>query len=212
LENLPIDAEWVLLMEADQSLTPELKQEMEDLFSKGGIEHNGFYIRRKQIFRGKWIRFGGYGSKHLLKLFRRARGELDPKEQDTRVYVQGSTAKLRSPLIEQNEKEERILFYLEKHLRYADAFAGEEFERARTGFAFKYQPSWIRSPDHRVLRMKSLYYRLPLYGRPFLYFFYRYFFLFGFLDGKVGFLFHFLQSFWFRLVIDARLEELRKSK
>ncbi|HEY4490472.1 MAG TPA: glycosyltransferase family 2 protein, partial [Acidobacteriota bacterium] len=207
LDNLPIQTEWVLLLEADQTLTNELKEELAELFARPVIRENAFYIRRKQIFRGKWIRFGGYGSKYLLKLFRRATGELDPKEQDTRVYVKGEVGKLKSPLVEENEKEESILFYLQKHLRYADAFAMEEFERRRNGFEFKYQPAWFASPDHRTLRMKSAYYRMPLYFRPFLYFCYRYFFLLGFLDGKVGFLFHFLQSFWFRLVIDARLEE-----
>jgi glycosyltransferase involved in cell wall biosynthesis len=211
LDHLPIETEWVLLMEADQSLTAELKQELQQLFARNDIKENGFYIRRKQIFRGKWIRFGGYGSKYLLKLFRRTAGELDPEEQDTRVYVRGPVVKLDSPLIEQNVKEESILFYLEKHLRYADAFAHEEFNRGKTGFHFKIQPSWLRSPDHRILQMKAVYYRLPLFIRPFLYFAYRYFFLLGFLDGKVGFLFHFLQSFWFRLIVDARLEELRRA-
>jgi hypothetical protein len=62
--------------------------------------------------------------------------------------------------------------------------------------------------DQRVLWLKSRYYRLPLFVRPFLYFLYRYFVLLGILDGKQGFVFHFLQAFWFRLVVDVRLEEL----
>ena len=49
---------------------------------------------------------------------------------------------------------------------------------------------------------------LPLFLRPCLYFLYRYFFLLGILDGGTGFLFHFLQAFWFRLVVDVRLAEL----
>ena len=56
--------------------------------------------------------------------------------------------------------------------------------------------------------MKSRYYRLPLYLRPALYFGWRYFLRLGILDGKNGFIFHFLQAFWYRLVIDVRLEEL----
>jgi hypothetical protein len=58
--------------------------------------------------------------------------------------------------------------------------------------------------------MKSVYYRTPLYVRPAAYFFYRYFILLGILDGKTGFVFHFLQAFWFRFVVDVRLEELMR--
>jgi len=64
------------------------------------------------------------------------------------------------------------------------------------------------TPDQRVLWLKQNFFRLPLYIRPFLYFFYRYVILLGFLDGKQGAIFHFMQAFWFRLVWDIRLEEL----
>jgi hypothetical protein len=209
LDNLPIRNEWVLILEADQAVPRELRAEIAALLSRGAeIAEDGFYIRRKQIFRGKWIRFGGYGGKHLLKLFRRGRGELDPQEQDTRVYVHGRVGRLASPLEEWNRKEDAILFYLQKHLRYADAFAREELQRRRQGIAWKLTPRLAGTSDERTLWLKSRYYRLPLFVRPALYFFYRYVLLLGILDGKNGFIFHFLQAFWFRLVVDVRLEEL----
>jgi glycosyltransferase involved in cell wall biosynthesis len=208
LENLPIRNEWVMILEADQELTPKLKEELQQLFSGADINKNGYYVRREQIFRGKPLRFGGYGSKYMLKLFRRTAGELDPKETDTRVYVKGDVGKLKHPIIEHNLKEDEILFYLQKHLRYADVFAREEFQRRQEGFNWKMQPKLFGTPDERILWLKQLYFRLPLYIRPFLYFFYRYIFLLGILDGKQGGAFHFLQAFWFRLVWDMRLEEL----
>lgn len=207
LDHLAIRNEWVLILEADQAVTPELAEELTTLLGRE-IEENGFYVRRKQIFRGKHIRWGGYGQKHLLKLFRRSRGQLDPVEQDTRVYIDGKTGRLQSPLEERNFKEESILFYLEKHLRYAEAFAREEALRRRDGIAWKATPRLFGTPDQRVLWLKTLYYRSPLYVRPFVYFAYRYWLRLGFLDGKQGFVFHFLQAFWFRLVVDIRLEEL----
>lgn len=210
LDNLPIRNEWVLLLEADQRPDEEMKRALEALFAQAVIAENGFYLHRKQIFRGAWIRFGGYGDKWLLKLFRRGQGELDPKEQDTRVYLRGGSAKLPGWLVEENAKEERILFYLEKHLRYAEAFARDEFERRRDGVKWKLQPRLFGTPDERTLWLKTVYYRTPLYLRPWIYFLYRYFLLFGFLDGKQGFIFHFLQAYWFRLVIDIRLEELMR--
>lgn len=212
LDHLPIRNEWVLILEADQALSAELRQEIAALLARPDIREDGFYIRRRQIFRGKAIRFGGYGSKLLLKLFRRSRAELDPVEQDTRVYVRGAVGRLRAPLEEWNKKEDAILFYLQKHLRYAEAFAQEEFERRRSRQPWKLTPRLFGTPDQRVLWLKSRWYRMPLYLRPFLYFGYRYFFLFGILDGKNGFVFHFLQAFWFRLVVDVRLEELLKEQ
>ena len=209
LDNLPIRNEWVMILEADQMLTPELKGEMEKLFSGTAIREKGFYIRRQQVFRGKALRFGGYGSKYMLKLFRRDAGELDPEETDTRVYVKGLTKRLKSPIIEENRKEDEILFYLQKHLRYADVFAREELQRREEGFKWKQQPRLFGTPDQRVLWLKQIFFRLPLYVRPFIYFFYRYIVLFGFLDGKQGAIFHFMQAFWFRLVWDIRLEELK---
>ncbi len=210
LDNLPIRNEWVLILEADQRPDTELKRALEDLFAQPSIEEGGFYLRRKQIFRGKWIRFGGYGNKWLLKLFRKGRGELDPKEQDTRVYLRGRAGRLNGWLIEENAKEERIMFYLEKHLRYAEAFARDELERRNAGMKWKLEPRLFGTPDERTLWLKTIYYRTPLYVRPWIYFLYRYLFLLGFLDGKEGFIFHFLQAYWFRLVIDIRLEEMMR--
>jgi glycosyltransferase involved in cell wall biosynthesis len=212
LDNLPIKNPWVLILEADQSLTPALREELETLFSRGEIAERGFYVRRRQVFRGKPLRFGGYGSKYMLKLFYREAGELDVKETDTRIYVRGPVGKLKSSIMEENLKENLILFYLQKHLRYAEVFAREELERRRAMIEWKTEPRFFGTPDQRVLFLKKLYFRLPLYVRPFLYFFYRYFVLLGVLDGKQGTIFHFLQAFWFRMVIDIRLEEMLKAE
>jgi len=209
LDNLPIENDWVLILEADQAVTAALAEELTALLVRPeAIREDGFYIHRRQIFRGKPLRFGGYGSKVLLKLFRRSRAELDPVEQDTRVYVRGPLGRLRAPLEEWNRKEDSIRFYLEKHLRYAEAFAQEEFARRRRYIPWKVTPRLFGTPDERILWLKDRYYCMPLYVRPMLYFIYRYFVLLGILDGRTGFLFHFLQAFWFRLIVDARLEEL----
>lgn len=212
LDNLPIRNEWVMILEADQELTPSLKEELQQLFGGADLNKNAYYVRRQQIFRGKPLRFGGYGSKYMLKLFRRSAGELDPEETDTRVYVKGDIGKLKHPIVEHNFKEDEILFYLQKHLRYAEVFAREEFQRRQEGFKWKMEAKLFGTPDQRILWLKQLYFRLPLYVRPFLYFFYRYIFLLGILDGKQGGAFHFLQAFWFRLVWDMRLEELMKEQ
>jgi glycosyltransferase involved in cell wall biosynthesis len=210
LDHLPIRNEWILLLEADQAVSPALATEIAAVAADAGERRNGFYLRRRQIFRGRPIRFGGYGSKRLLKLFRRGAGELDPVEQDTRVYVRGEVGTLRGRLEEHNLKEDSILFYVEKHVRYAEAFAREEHRRRTEALAWKGTPRLLGTPDERILWQKRLWYRMPLYVRPFLYFAWRYFARLGILDGWNGFLFHFLQAFWFRLLVDVRLAELRR--
>ena len=108
----------------------------------------------------------------------------------------GKTAKLQYDLIEENQKEQDLGFWISKHRRFAELQAGEEYARRRNGNVWSVKPSLSGTPDQRTLWWKNLWYRLPLYLRPFLYFFYRYFLRLGFLDGKQGFTFHFFQSFW----------------
>ena len=71
-------------------------------------------------------------------------------------------------------------------------------------------PSLFGTPDQRILWLKERWYGMPLYVRPFIYFFYRYILRLGFLDGKEGFVFHFLQAFWYRLLVDMNLDDLRR--
>jgi len=112
-------------------------------------------------------------------------------------------------LIEENHKEDDITFWIDKHNRYASRLAEEDRRRAGHAPARPIAPALFGSPDQRILWLKNLWSRLPLYARPLLYFIYRYFLRLGFLDGKQGFIFHFLQGFWFRLLVDIKLDEAR---
>jgi glycosyltransferase involved in cell wall biosynthesis len=211
LKNLPFTCEWTLCLDADQQLTPELRDEIVSLFSgTKAISENGFYLRRRQIFRGKWIRHGGYYPKNLLKLFRHEAARCDENERlDSRFYVKGQVGNLKHDLIEDNQNEHNMTFWIEKHNRYAIAQALEELERREGRLPWAIEPRFFGTPDQRTLFLRNFWYRsLPLYVRPFLLFAYRYFFRLGFMDGKQGFIFHFNQSLWFRLLVDAKVEEL----
>jgi glycosyltransferase involved in cell wall biosynthesis len=212
LDQLPGSATWVLALDADQRITPELRDELVHLFREDSAALdplNGLYINRRQVFRGRWIKHGGYYPKYLMKLFRRDRVTFDSLDLvDHHFYVQGPGRKLRHDLIEQNRKEDHISFWIDKHNRYAARLAAEEFLRGTQGNPH-IEASWLGSPDQRSLWRKKLWSRLPLFVRPALYFAYRYIFRLGFLDGKTGFVFHFLQALWFRLLIDINLEERR---
>ena len=210
--NLPISTEWVLGLDADQSVTPDLRGELVQLFNqeKGRLAAvDGFYVKRKHIFRGRWIRRGGLYPKYLLKLFRPDRAQMDEHDLvDHHFHVTGNVAKLRYDIIEQNRKDEDIAVWIDKHNRYAALHAREELIRRSNGGSWPIRPAFFGSPDQRILWLKQRWYRLPLYIRPTLYFFHRYFLRLGFLDGKQGFIFHFLHAFWYRLLVDVNLDEL----
>jgi hypothetical protein len=147
----------------------------------------------------------------MLKLVRHHRSWCDERELiDFRLYVKGQTRLLQHDVIEANENEADISFWIAKHNRFAVLQAREEKRRTSDGIAWAVTPSLFGTPDQRVLWLKDRWYRMPLYVRPFIYFFYRYILRFGFLDGKEGFVFHFLQAFWYRLLVDINLDDLRR--
>ena len=212
MREIPLENEWVFMHDPDHVVLPELKAELTELFARGvppGVD--GLYVRRRNVFRGRWIRHGGYYPKYMLKIVRRSVVQFDEREFDYRAYVPGRTLALAHDIVEENVKEEDITFWIDKHNRFACRQAEEELFRATHPESWKTTPSLLGTPDQRTLRLKILWYRLPLYLRPFLYFAYRYVLRLGFLDGKEGALFHFLQGFWYRLIVDVKLEELRRA-
>lgn len=212
LRNVPFANEWVFALDADHRVTPELRDELIELFSRPPEDIDGLFVKRRQIFRGRWIRRGGYYPKHHLKLFRRQCAFLDDHEFDYRFYVKGKTRILKHDIIESNQNEWRISFFVEKHNKFASELAAEELKREAGEIEYLTSVSFFGNPDQRILRLKILWNRLPPYVRPFLLYFYRYFLRLGFLDGKEGFIFHFLQSLWFRLLVDIRKEEMRAER
>jgi glycosyltransferase involved in cell wall biosynthesis len=210
-DNLPIRSEWVLAIDADQSLTPELKADITKklpLWSQPGGPA-GAYVNRRQVFRGRWIKHGGYYPKYLLKLFKRDAVSLDETDLvDHHFTVAGATVRLDGDLIEDNKNESEIAVWIGKHNRYAVLQAREE----ETGKLADTSGGPFGSPDDRTRFRKRIWYRLPLYLRPLGYFVYRYFVRLGFLDGKEGFIFHFMQAFWYRLLVDINRDEIRQQR
>jgi len=216
MENLPLSHDWVFGLDADQRVTPELRGELLALFSRpASLEGlDGLYVCRRQVFRGQWIRHGGYYPKYLLKLFRRDRVYFDPRDLvDHHFFVRGATFALGGDIVEDNQKERDIAFWIEKHNRYAVLHAREEMLRGNDPDAWPLRPSLFGGPDQRVMWLKRRWYGMPLYIRPILYFVYRFLIRRGFLDGRQGFVFHVLHGFWYRLLIDIHLDDmLRESE
>ena len=218
LHIFPVKTPWVICLDADQLVTRELFEKLERFKNEAHLEINGIYFNRKNIFKGKWLKHGGYYPKFLLKMFRYNLGYSDLNENmDHKFQVPGKTIIWRTGhLIEENLKENSISFWIEKHNRYSDLLATEEVERIQLQRQQSLKPQFWGSPNERNAWLKRLWWQLPRYIRPLLYFSYRMIFQRGFLDGKTGIIFHFLQGFWFRLIVDMKIDEklthLKKSK
>jgi glycosyltransferase involved in cell wall biosynthesis len=213
LRELPLKHQWVLGLDADQRLMPELAAELRELFSSEGNTqgYDAFYVTRRNVFRGKWIRWGGYYPKRFIKLFRRDRLVHEQADLlDHHFRVRGNTGMLKHDIIEENLKEDSIDFWVQKHLRYADLLAREEARRNRGQGPTTVKPVLLGNPDERAEWQKQTWTKLPRFVRAPAYFIWRYVFRLGFLDGKQGFAFHFLHAFWFRLVTDLKIDEQRR--
>ncbi len=205
LRELPIAAEWVLFLDADEQVTPELRQEISRLLQTNPRE-NGFLIKYKLIWMGRWIR-RGYYPVWLHRLIRRNEAYYPDRAINEHVRVEGIIGKLRFDLIHEDHK--GIAVWIARHNRYAELEA-REFLRmlvdpppARFWNATQAErTTWIRLHVWR---------RLPRLFRPFLYFFYRYFARGGFLDGLPGFVYHFLHGLWYQFLIDLHCLDMEPS-
>ena len=213
LKNFDIKTPWTIGLDADQIVLPELFEKLKN-FRDADIpkDVNGIYFNRKNYFKGRWLKHGGYFPKYLLKMFRTGIGYSDTNENmDHRFIVPGKTIIWENGYIkEENLKENEIGFWITKHNRYSDLVAQEEIERRNKLRTQSINPRFFGSPDERIAFLKKIWWSLPLFARPFLYFFYRFIFQLGILDGKEGWIFHYLQAFWFRLVVDIKIWELKK--
>lgn len=212
LKNVPVKTPWVICLDADQTVTPELWKHLKSFRDEDHTGINGIYFNRKNIFKGRWIKHGGYYPFYLLKMFRFGVGYSDTNEQmDHRFVVPGHLAIWKDGiLLEENLKENNIRFWIDKHNRYSDLVAQEEVERMMLLRTQTIKPRYWGSPDERTAWRKRLWWRLPRYVRPMVYFIQRIVFQRGILDGRTGILFHFLQGFWFRLIVDVKIGELIK--
>lgn len=210
LNNLPLSTEWVMPLDADHLVTELLKQQITDIMLHPDPTVDGYYARHQYYFRG--VRMRGFKA-HRLALFRIGKAYVDQSEMvDFRIVVQGKTQFLRGAVHEINHKEDAIDFWIDKHQKFSSRIAVEEVLRSSgiLKWSPELRPRLLGNPNQRMLWFKNRWYRMPLYVRPALYFTYRYFFRMGILDGVSGFIYHFLHAFWFRLMVDIKIAELRR--
>jgi glycosyltransferase involved in cell wall biosynthesis len=211
LQNLDIKNEWVVRLDADEYLTEELKKEISERLPAAPPETTGFYIKRRVYFMGRWIKYGGYYPIWLLRIWRKGKAKIEERFMDEHVVLsEGRAEKLNNDFIDNNMKD--LTWWIDKHNGYAirEAMDMVAIERGLIK-GDNINASILGTQEQKKRWIKqNLYSRMPLFIRPFLYFFYRYFIRLGFLDGKEGLIFHFLQGFWYRFLVDAKLYEMKK--
>ena len=202
LNKIDKNTDWVFRIDADEYITNALGFEILKKLEKLDKSINGIFIPRKIIFKGKLIRFGGINPTKVLRLFRYGYGSCDSRWMDEHIKVSGKTTAFTNSIIDENLKS--LTWWISKHNNYASK---EAYELIKLNQVTK------KINNHLENRKIKYYYKTPIILRSFLYFIYRYFFNFGFLDGLRGFSFHFMQAFWYRLLVDMKyLEVMDKYK
>ncbi len=214
LANAGISTPWTMRMDADEEMTPELVGALRKFMETAQADVSGLYIRRRVYFMGRWIRHGGYYPTWLLRVFRTGKGACETLFMDEHIVLsEGRAISVEADIIDKNNKD--LTFWTNKHNSYAslevlDILNKEQAAASGTAQAGVLNASVTGMQDSTKRWAKdNLYLKTPLFVRPFLYFTYRYFFRLGFLDGTQGLIFHFLQAFWYRFLVDAKLYEHR---
>ncbi len=212
LENITWRHEWVFILDADEVLPPSAESEIRAIVSDPHPPVDGYWINRRFLFLGKWLKHAYYPNWNL-RLFRHRLGRyekltaIDTASGDNEVHehviVQGATGRLRSEM--DHYAFPTIDVFVEKHNRYANWEARVALDRHLTGSD--------RGIQHGAVglrrRLKNLSHRMPF--RPALRFFFVFFWQKGFLDGAEGYHFARLHALYEYLCVVKTFEQRKWS-
>lgn len=211
LNNIEISTKWTMRMDADEELTEKLCNEIRVRINNLPKHINGIVLKRRVYFMGKWIKYGGVYPQCLLRIFKTGTAVCEQKLMDEHIILlKGTSITFEEDMIDNNTK--NLEWWTQKHNWYSDKEVIEFFTiNKKVDVRHEVKPSLFKGQAERKRWLKYyLYYRVPLFTRPTLYFLYRYFIKLGFLDGKEGIIFHFLQGFWYRFLVDSKIYEQKK--
>ncbi|WP_047170399.1 glycosyltransferase family 2 protein [Novosphingobium sp. Rr 2-17] len=204
-----VESSWIMRLDADEIIEPDLVEEICREVPGFSNDIVGVCFDRKHIFMGRWIRYGGRFPVRLVRLWRRGYGRVEDRWMDEHVVVWGGkTVLLKGGFSDSNEND--LTFFTDKHNKYATREAAQVLISRYNLFEDKTEVEIGRAPFQAILKRwlkVAIYNKMPFWAGPFLYFIYRYFFQFGFLDGKSGLIYHFLQGFWYRFLVASKIFE-----
>lgn len=124
---------WVLILDADERVTDSLRDEIINLL-KGTPSMDGYYIPRKNYFKKRWIKHGGWWPDYTLRLFRREKGSFETREVHEAIKINGNTGHLKNPIEHYTYK--NINDYLKRMQTYSTLAAKELFKKGRRANIF----------------------------------------------------------------------------
>ncbi len=212
LDNCDINTAWTMRIDADEYLEDGLRDTIQNWLASPPEHINAIYLRRKMVFLERAITHGFFYPAMMLRLWKTGQGRIEQRWMDEHVIVE----KVQSATIEGGDLVDHNLnalgWWINKHNGYAtrevyDMVEILERDNTHKDIGMEYMAG--QAARKRWFKEK-LYSRLPSTLRGSFYFFYRYVIGRGFLDGKEGFFFHFLQAYWYRTLVEAKLYELEK--
>jgi len=207
LDNIDFRHGWILLLDADERVTPGLADEIRSAVATPGDDGPaGYYLARRTVFGGRWLRHGGVWPDYNLRLVRRGRGRYEDRIVHEHMILDGPAGYCREPLLHDDDK--GLERFFDRHNTYTSLEA-VEIVRARGGAAAGRTMLGgdlaARGPARRRALKNFAQRWLP--ARPLCVFLYMYLLKAGFLDGRAGFRYAVLKMF-FEYQIALKVAEL----
>jgi glycosyltransferase involved in cell wall biosynthesis len=199
------DYQWQLHLDADEVLDDSAIESIRSVLARP-IANDAYMLKRRDYFMGQELRHSGVNPWHL-RLFKSGTARCENRLYDQHFVSDRSAERLNGIMHDKNSM--NIADWITRHNRWSDLESDQIFRDEQAG-PDVLRPRLFGDARERTRFLKKLYYRLPISGRAFAYFIYRYFLRLGILDGKAGFYFAFFQALWFRMLVDAKLYERRR--
>lgn len=200
VEVANIKTMWTLRIDADERFTPDSARELEEMCN-ANMKTNvtGIVLRFKKNFLGKDLYHGGVYPWKKMNCYKTKYGSIENRNMDEHIILSsGKIIEMKQDCLHFDFK--NLEYFINKHNWYSsretvDYFENLERKKNKSELDFK---TWLKM---------RVYYKLPLGMRAHVYYIYRYYILGGFLDGKPGKIYAFLQAYWYRYLVDAKIYE-----
>lgn len=206
IQNASIQTKWIFRLDADEFLTQETRDEIEILCKENeNTDINGLVVRFTVSFLGRELKHGGIYPFRKLLIYKADKGFMEERNMDEHIVLsEGRSIELKHDCIHQDFKD--LTAWIDKHNKYSSREVLDYFESSKKESSNDYHKLDKKARFKRYVKF-GIYYKLPLGMRAFMYYCYRYYFKLGFLDGKEGKIFSFLQAYWYRFLVDAKIYE-----
>lgn len=182
LERLPWKGKWVFILDADERITPQLREEVLRVINDPAAA-DGYFVNRVVLFMGRAIRHGGLYPSWNLRFFKRGKCRYEDRSVHEHMVCDGPTAYLREEML--HIRGESVHEWIRKHIRYAD-LESDEWVKLKFGqeAGASAERLFTHTLKYRQYLRREIWPRTPL--KPLLRFFYMYFLRLGVLDGRAG--------------------------